>query len=50
MFSLIGALNKRMGNNREVGDLRRHRAHHGVIVLCNSRYEFNTSARHVLKI
>ena len=33
MFSLICALNKRMVNNRETGEMRRHRAHHGVIVM-----------------
>ena len=29
-------LNKRLSNNREAGDLRRHRAHYDVIVMCVS--------------
>ena len=32
MFSLICALNKRLSNNPEAGDLRRHRDHYDVIV------------------
>ena len=33
IFSLICALNKGRVNNREAGDLRRHRAHYDVIVM-----------------
>ena len=36
MFSLI-CLNKRLKNNREAGDLRRHCAHYDVIVMRTSR-------------
>ena len=34
MFSLICAWINGWVNNREAGDLRRHRAHHGVTVMC----------------
>ena len=33
MFSLICALNKRLRNNRETGDVRRYSAHYDVIVI-----------------
>ena len=37
MFSLICAWINAWANNREVGDLRRHRAHYDVIVMCWER-------------
>ena len=27
-------LNKRLSNNREAGDLRRHRAHYDIVIIC----------------
>ena len=38
MFSLICALNKRLSNNREASDLRRHRFHYDVIVMQESKH------------
>ena len=37
MFPLIYAWIKAWGNNREAGDLRRHRTHYDVIVMCESQ-------------
>ena len=40
MFSLICAWINRWVNNREAGDLRRHRAHYDVIVMCETERSF----------
>ena len=42
MFSLICAWINDWVNNREGGDLRRHRAHHDVIVMSTVQFTYNT--------
>ena len=41
MFCLIGAWTNNADNNRDAGDLRRHRAHYDVIVTCVCLFELD---------
>ena len=50
MFSLICAWINSWVNNREAGDLRRHRAHHDVIVMTCIITEFYNMVRRYLRI
>ena len=44
MISLISAWTKGWANNRNVGDLRRHRAHYGVIIMNSTCPSFSSLA------
>ena len=46
MFSLISAWTSNWANNRDVGDLRRHRPHYDVTLMNNGVYRFIVKVSH----